>query len=535
MSQSASSSATVGRRYRHVLCLYPYLADQRPGIGIWPPTGLEYIATAIRDRVDKVSLVDLRFDDRLRKPARMERFIRDGVDLVLVSVYWKARYASICRYIRQLPAGVPVIAGGREASDNVEDLLEQCPNLSAVVRGEGEQTSQAIVAGTPWKDILGLSYRCDDRIVHNPNRPLQPIEDIRPPDRSIRRYKYTPILRGLRLLPTQFDTVLGSRGCPYHCTFCTFSLNPLGQKRDYVARSPESVVDEIAASPARSILFADDNFFHEPHRVERICDLLLERNIRKTYFANARIEVAWHPRMLSKAYEAGFRMILLGIESASDRILKQMNKGFATQDVREAFRLLRRWPFYYHAYFIYGNVGETEPEMLAIRDFARELGVQSISLSRLRVDRYTPMRRLIEKTPGYRISDNGYVYSDQFDKFKLRGIRNQIRNGFGLRPAQVAAVISSLRRTGILSDIDLLRLALSSPLILVDHIVGKLGKAARRRGERLAEPCEQFAHTPARLSSRFHAWPVWRRYSSSSSGSRSASWASRSSPSKPSA
>ncbi len=55
------------------------------------------------------------------------------------------------------------------------------------------------------------------------------------------------------------------------------------------AVKPESVVDEIATSPARNILFSDDNFFIDPRRVERICDLLLARGIDKRYFANARI------------------------------------------------------------------------------------------------------------------------------------------------------------------------------------------------------------------------------------------------------
>lgn len=471
-------------QFRHVLCLYPYEADQRPGIGVWPPTGLEYIATAIKHRVGQTSLIDLRHESALRRPANMARFIRSGVDLILVSVYWKARYGAICDYIRSLPAEVPIVAGGREATERVEDLLEKCPSLRAVVRGEGEQTVQEIVAGRPWHEIQGLSYRDNGRIVHNPNRPLQPIGEIEPPDRSLRRYRYVPILRGMRLLPTEFDTVLSSRGCPYHCTFCTFSLNPLGQKRDYASRSPESVVDEIAASPARMVLFADDNFFHEPDRVERICDLLAERGIEKRYFANARLEIARNPAMLEKAYRAGFRVILLGIESANDRSLKQMNKGFTTQQVREAFDVLRRFPFYYHGYFIYGNVGESEEEMLAISRFARELGVHSISLSRLRVDQYTPMRRLIDKMPGYRISKNGYVYCDAFDKRKLRRIRDQITRDFLFRPAQLTKMLSCLDRSGILSYGQMMRLAMAGPMVLADYAAWRTHKALEHWRER---------------------------------------------------
>jgi radical SAM superfamily enzyme YgiQ (UPF0313 family) len=217
------------------------------------------------------------------------------------------------------------------------------------------------------------------------------------------------MLRGIRLLPVEFDTILGSRGCPYKCKFCTFSLNPLGQKRDYVARSPELVVDEIEASRGKIILFADDNFFLEPDRVERICDLLIERGIDKWYFANARLEVAKYPHMLEKAYRAGFRMLFLGIESASDRILKQLGKGFNTRQVRDAFTVLRRLPFFYHAFFIYGNVGEAEEEMMAIPEFAGELGVHAIGLSLLRVDKFTPLRQLVESTPGYWISSSAHA------------------------------------------------------------------------------------------------------------------------------
>ncbi len=284
----------------------------------------------------------------------------------------------------------------------------------------------------------------------------------------------------------EFDTILSSRGCPYHCKFCTFSLNPLGQKREYVSRSPESVVAEIAASPAKMIQFADDNFFLEPARVERICDLLIEQGIDKRYFANARIEVAKFPRMLAKAYRAGFRILLLGIESASDRILRQLDKGFDTRKVREAFAVLRRFPFYYHAYFIYGNVGETEEEMMAIPEFAEELGVHAISLSLFRVDKFTPLRQVVESTPGYRISSNGYVYSKEFDKKRLLRIRNRIRNRFQYRPAQMAKMLAVLNDGGVFTYRQMVGLGFLTPWLLLDYVARRGHKTFRRLRDKLA-------------------------------------------------
>lgn len=464
--------------YRHAMCLYPYPSDQRPGIGIFPPTGLEYVATALKDHVDRISLIDLRHEPTFQSVERLGRFVRnEGVDLVCVSLTWKARYRRICQTIAALPPQLTTVVGGHQATDEVEDVLARCPNVDLVVRGEGEETIVEIARRRPWPQILGVSYRDNGRIVHNANRPPLPLSQIQPPDRRLRRVCYVPVLRGRPLVDLEFDTVLSSRGCPYHCKFCTFSLNPLGQKRRYEARDPESVVEEIASSSARIIQFADDNFFVQPSRVFRICELLTERKIEKRYVANARLEIARNPALLEAAWRAGFRMLLLGIESASDRTLEQLDKGFTTAQIREAFTTLRRFPFWYHGYFIYGNPGETEQEMLAIAGFARELGVHAIGLSQLHLDRYTPLRKIVEETPGYTISPNGHVYSPQFDKRRLLTIRNRIRNRFWYRPSHVARIVRTLRRADLLSDRQLMDLAVRLPLLLWDYLAFRSRKA----------------------------------------------------------
>jgi len=414
----------------------------------------------------------------------MSEFIHRGIDLICISISWRAQYKKVCDYISQLPSVPTTVVGGREATDNVENIFLRCPNVDVVVRGEGEQTIQELSDGRPWDQILGLSYRCNGKIIHNPNRPLQPIEDIAPPDRSLRQSRYFPVAYGIRLLPMEFDTVLGSRGCPYKCKFCTFSMNPLGQKRDYVARSPESVVDEIEASIGNRIIFADDNFFVKPDRIERICDLIIERGIDKHYFANARIEVAKYPHMLEKAYRAGFRVLLMGIESSSDRTLEQLGKGFNTSQIRDAFTVFRRLPFFYHAYFIYGNVGETEEEMMAIPEFAREIGVHMINLSRLRVDKFTPLRQLVESTPGYWISEKGNVYSKEFGRKRLSRIRRQIYNRF-YRPGQLVKMIKTVHNCDILTYWQIAKLGFVAPLFLLDYVARKSRKTFHRlRGNR---------------------------------------------------
>ena len=63
------------------------------------------------------------------------------------------------------------------------------------------------------------------------------------------------------------------------------------------------------------ILLSDDNFSADPKRAEGICDLIIERKIRKRFMAQARIDIARYPRLLEKMVKAGFKVLLIGIES----------------------------------------------------------------------------------------------------------------------------------------------------------------------------------------------------------------------------
>ena len=306
------------------------------------------------------------------------------------------------------------------------------------MRGEGEEIIKQVVTGVPFEEIRGLSYRRDGRIVHNENQVLPDLEHIAFPDRSLRRHEYFWGRDDVRFSRATFDTVLTTRGCPFKCKFCTFSLNPLGQKREYTERPVESVIEELKTITADIVLFSDDNFFTNPQRSEQLCDLIIESNIRKTFIVQARIDIAKHRRS-SKRRKAGFRIFLIGIESPHDRILEQLQKGITQQQVRDAFAVLTQYNFFLHGYFIYGNIGETEEEMLYIPKFAKEIKLDSISFQKLRVEKFSPLKEVVESTPGYYYKHiGGPVYSDRYGPKELKHIRNRIRSEFYNVPATPA-------------------------------------------------------------------------------------------------
>jgi magnesium-protoporphyrin IX monomethyl ester (oxidative) cyclase len=452
--------------YKHALALYPYFRDSTATMGVFPPTGLEYIAANMKSLVGKVTFLDLRYDREFQNIKRLHDFIRREIDLICVSITWDSQYNEICDLIGSLPDDIVTVVGGHKATEEVESLFARCPNIDLIVRGEGEETIREIASGVPSRDILGLSYRENGRCIHNRNRALPDILDFRFPDRSLRRHDYHWIQNGAQIAKFEFDTVLASRGCPYNCKFCTFSLNPLGQKRKYTERSIDSVIDELERIKANVVLFSDDNFFTNPKRSEELCDRIIASGIRKTFIVQTRIEIARHPQLLEKAERAGFKIMLIGIESPHDRILEQISKGFTQQQVREAFKVLNRFNFYIHGYFIYGNIGETEEEMVYIARFAKELKLDSISFQKLRIEKFSPLKEIVESTPGYHCdSVGGPVYSDTYSLKELRRIRNMIRREF-YDFGQICRILRKAYTARVFSGFDLIYAFAKLPKIL---------------------------------------------------------------------
>ena len=453
-------------KYKHALALNPYFGDSTALIGVFPPTGLEYIAASMIDLVGKVTLLDLRHEKAYQDPKALSKFIRNEIDLLCVSIRWESRFENVCDFVSQLPPEVCTIVGGYKATEEVESLFDSCPNIDMIVRGEGEEIIKQVVTGVPYKDIRGLSYRENGGIVHNEIHPLPDITRIPFPDRSLRKHDYCMVKHGVRLSSHTFDTVLTTRGCPFKCKFCTFSLNPLGQKRSYTERPVESVIEELKTVSADVVLLSDDNFFTNTKRSEQLCDLIIKNKIKKIFIAQTRIDVARHRRVLDKAEKAGFKVFLIGIESPHDRILKQLQKDITQRQVRDAFAVLTQYNFYLHGYFIYGNIGETKEEMLYIPKFAKEIKLDSISFQKLRVEKFSPLKEVVEETPGYYYNRiGGSVYSDLYGRKELKQIRNRIRSEFYDLP-QVIHIIRKARRIGLVGGRDLMNVFLKLPLVM---------------------------------------------------------------------
>jgi len=453
---------------------------------LFPPTGLEYVATSAKGLTDKITLLDLRQEKELSDQDTLLDFIKtNNVDFVGVSIGWDRQFEEICLFLNRIPDNITLVVGGYKATEKVNELFAACSKIDIIVRGEGEESIQEILKGIPLKEILGISYRENGQIIHNPNRPFPDVDILDSPDRTLRHCEYAMSMNGVKIANLNFDAVLSARGCPFNCKFCTFSLNPLGQKRNYATRSVNSVIEEIKKIKAGTILLSDDDFFANPKRAEEFCDLIIANKIKKRFLAQARLDIAKYPSLLKKMVKAGFKALLIGIESPHDWILKQLNKGFDQATIRKSFAVLKKYPIYYNGYFIYGNIGENEKEMLYIAQFAKEIGVDSITCNKLRIEKFSPLRELADKTPGYHVTDRGELYSDMYSHAALKKIGRRIKFSFYTPTRFVKILWKNIFITRFFSFGELITVFFTAPRILFSVIIqekkrGRLGDSLKR-------------------------------------------------------
>jgi len=134
--------------------------------------------------------------------------------------------------------------------------------------------------------------------------------------------------------------------------------------------------------------------------------------------------------------------------------------------------------------FIYGNLTETDEEMMQIPVFARELGLDSITYQKLRIEKYSPLKELAEATPGYFVGDDRILYREGVGRPGLKRISASITRQF-YTPAQLLRIVRKIFHIGLFLPGSMAPLVLSLPIVLGRAVGRKVDKMMRRLVHRL--------------------------------------------------
>jgi radical SAM superfamily enzyme YgiQ (UPF0313 family) len=350
-----------------------YFAERWSKGSSMPPLGLLYIGAVLEKEGYEVSIVPADIQKLSWQKIRKE--IRDyNPDVVGVTSTTENRFQSF-KLIKQAKKALPrviTMMGGPHASMAALDCLEHIPELDIVVRGEGEQTVLEICRLlektkdiSALAEVSGISLKVNGNIKSNPPRaPIKDLDTVPFPAFHLvpfKEYNFVFEVPGQGKLPA--INMMSSRGCPFECNFCA---TPINWGRTVRKRTPENVIQEIEILiqkyDAKIIFFYDDTFNADPKRLERICDLIIEKKLDIFWKCDIRIDIL-DKSLLTKMKKAGLFHLSFGLEAGSERIRNEIiHKKLDMEDFHQVIQWCVELDIIPNVFFIFSHPTETWKE-----------------------------------------------------------------------------------------------------------------------------------------------------------------------------
>lgn len=309
--------------------------------------GLRYLMSSVRQ-----AGFDARIETFQRDPSPLVELVRQcnpiAVGFSLIFQYMAADFARVIEAIRQHGVRCHITVGGHYPSFDYAEVLERIPGLDSIVRFEGEPTLvellQKLSGEEDWRQIRGIACR-DEKgaVTASPLRhSVFDLDTLPWPDRRDIDYSTSD-------LPTA--SILGSRGCPWDCSFC--SIRPFYEAQEGPLRrlrKPQCVVDEMRSLyQERGVpvfLFQDDDFLAGGGRARRwgcdIADGLVAAGLSgkvafKISCRSDEIDGATMERLIA----GGLTHVYMGVESGDPQALLNMSKRIKPDQHLAAGKVLK--------------------------------------------------------------------------------------------------------------------------------------------------------------------------------------------------
>ena len=322
------------------------------------PLGLDYVAGCLDSRY-QTKIVDL---NDFSSPESLEAMIRDfSPDFAGVSIRnidntdvincrsFLPEYQKLIGQIRANSKVIVILGGSGFTIFPVEFM--QALDADYGIVGEGEKLSwllDALENNKDVKKIPGVLTKEKTEIIYEPydgeiNRRFDPAN---PHTRFYLAYG------GMLNLQTK-------RGCPFHCSYCTYPHIEGGRMRFYEPREIASSARELQDAGAKYIFITDSAFNASYDHSILVADAFVE----------ARVSIPWGgffvPTIPPTGYfkrlaEAGLTHVEFGTESLSDTVLANLRKPFSSSDVFTAHMEALDAGLHIAHYFLLGGPGENK-------------------------------------------------------------------------------------------------------------------------------------------------------------------------------
>lgn len=277
-----------------------------------------------------------------------------------------------------------VVLVGTHPSALPEETLNSSPKIDAVAIGEYDYTirdlAHCLKNKGGLKNIKGLVWRENGKnIIRNEPRDLIKIVDELP--FVSRVYKKYLNIKNYFFAASDYPVVMimTGRGCAFKCFFCLYPQT--FHSREYRPRSAKNVVEEFEyivknLPEIKEIGIEDDTFTIDRQRVIKICQSIIEKNIKIKWYCNVRADLDLETMKWMK--KAGCQMLTVGFESGNQKILNNIHKGITVEQIKKFVENSKKAGLLVHGAFMMGNPEETKETMQETLNLAKELNCDSI-------------------------------------------------------------------------------------------------------------------------------------------------------------
>jgi len=293
--------------------------------------GVRYLASFLRKHGHQATIVA--FGNAAPVIEAAARIDPDIIGFSLIFQYMVPEFRDVIAELRAAGARGHVTIGGHYASFEPAALLAAIPDLDSVVRFEGEETlldlATALVTGADWHSVPGIAFREDGgkAALTAPRQGTKTLDDYPWPDRDDIRYEEQE---------TPVASILGSRGCPWKCSFCSIITfydgnGTKGRRR----RDPIDVVDEMEHlhrdRGVEILLWQDDDFLGGGRDAIRWAHTVASESIKRGLHHSLRWKISCRSdeaklSSLAPLVDAGLTHVYLGVESGDANDLRDLNK-----------------------------------------------------------------------------------------------------------------------------------------------------------------------------------------------------------------
>jgi radical SAM superfamily enzyme YgiQ (UPF0313 family) len=276
-----------------------------------------------------------------------------------------------------------IVAGGGLPSAGFRQVLEHCPSIDAVCRGEGEIPLRDLIEADDRREVLerhpSWMTRRGIALGKIPAHTfVQNLDEIPMLDYGLVNlddYNSRSIDKRYVGQPKREMAIHTSRGCPFLCVFCS---NPSLHGAEVRAMSVTRVAAEVRRMKEQwgmtVLLIEDDHFFFDKARAKQVLRELIDLGVR-VEFPNGIAVYAIDEEVASLFQQAGVSTVALAVESGSDYVLHRIiKKPLKTSLVKGKVELLRKYGVQSHVFIVLGLPGELDEHRQQTLDLLLDVG-----------------------------------------------------------------------------------------------------------------------------------------------------------------